>query len=211
MNSKIKAIRQLLPIFFSLLILLEVFAYTTTITPPGQKYFQLYALGSTGSANNYFPNNSPSIRLGQAVIWQLAVVNDMGLVQFVAVLVKLGNQSTVAPNDTLGLPSAAPFVAEFKQVMQNNATWNINFEWRVTNFTTTPDGYLRSVDFSIDNITYLVESPPSCSLRSCNLRLIFELWTWNTDSADFQIGWWNGSQHRIAWLQLWFNLTPVAR
>jgi len=201
-----KTIHRLLPVFLSLLVLFEVIAYTTTITPPSEKYIQLYVLSSNGTANDYFPNNSPYVTVGEQMSWEFAVVNDMGFVQLVAILVKLGNQSTVEPNDTLVSPAAAPLVTEFEQFVQANETWSIPFEWQVTNFTSAPDGRLHMISLDIDNMTYVVQNPPSCSLTSCSLRLIFELWTWNTDSANFQIGWWNGEQRRIAWLQLWFDL-----
>jgi hypothetical protein len=209
LSRKLKTISQLLSVFLSLLILFGVIAFATTLTPPSEKYLQLYVLSSSGTDNNYFPNNSTYIKLGQTVHWSLTVVNDMGIVQFVAVRVKLGNQSSVAPNDTSATPSIAPLVTEFKQFIQSNTTWNIGFDWRVTNLTTTPDGHLSSIEFNINNATYFVEKPSSCTLPTCTLRLIFELWTWNTDSANFQLGWWNGNQHTIAWLQLWFNLTPA--
>jgi hypothetical protein len=49
----------------------------------------------------------------------------------------------------------------------------------------------------------------SSASNGYNFRLIFELWTWNTDSANFQFGWFAPVEIRVAWLQLWFNATSV--
>lgn len=211
MKPRLKAVRQLLPVFLALLLLFEIGAFATTITPPSEKYLQLYVLGFGGAANNYYPNGSSSFRVGESISWHLGVVNDMGLVQLVAVRVKLGNQSIETPNDTLATPSPAPLITEFKSFVQDNETWDIPFEWQVTNYTTQSGGQIGTLTLMIDNMTYSIQNPPSCLTSSCSFRLIFELWTWNVELSDFQIGWWNGGQQRIAWLQLWFNLAPSGR
>jgi uncharacterized membrane protein len=91
LGSRTRTIRSLLPIFLTLLILLEMVAYTTTITWPGEKFFQLYVLGSTGTARNYYPNNSSGLQIGENVHWNLGLVNDMDSLQYVSIRVKLGN------------------------------------------------------------------------------------------------------------------------
>jgi hypothetical protein len=195
-------------VFLTLLILFEIVAYASLTPRPSEKFFQLYVLGSNEAANNYYPYNSSSLQVGEKVNWHLGVVNDMGSAQFVAIRVKLGNLTIDTPNDTLATPSPAPMVAEFKQFIQENGTWEIPFSWEVANFTTTADGHILTLELMINNGTYLVQNPPSCVAYSCNFRMIFELWTWSVSAADFQIGWSNGDQQRIAWLQLWFNLAP---
>jgi hypothetical protein len=168
-------------------------------------------LGGNGLAEDYYPNNSSYLQIGQRITWYLGVTNQMGSMQFVDIRVKLANQTTAAPNDTTATPSPAPVIAEFKQFMVSNGTWKIPFQWEILNFTTTSNGYSRIVKMQIGNVTYSLHDSPTCSsLSSCNFRLIFELWTWNVDYGDFQIGWLSDNQQRIAWLQIWFNLTPGA-
>lgn len=209
MKFDTRSIRNLLPIFFILLILFEVAAYASTIVRPQEQFFQFYALGSTGIAGDYYPNNSTYLQLGENVQWNLGVVNNMGSFQYVSIRVKLGNLTTDPPNDTFAIPSPAPVIAEFKQFMSDNGTWQMQFVWQIANYTMTPDGHVIIRELTINNETYAVQDPPICqSINSCNLRIIFELWTWNVGVADFQIGWMSGDQQRIAWLQLWFNLAP---
>jgi hypothetical protein len=206
LNTRI--IRQLLPIFLTLLILFETAAYVSMTPRPTDKFFQLYVLGSNGTADNYYPNNSSYLKVGENVNWQVGVVNDMGSVQLVAIRVKLGNLTIDAPNDTLATPSPAPMVAEFRQFMQDNGTWEMPFSWEVANFTTTPDGHILTLELMINNATYVIQNPPSCIAYSCSFRMILELWTWSTSVANFQFSWLNDDQQEIAWLQLWFNLAP---
>jgi hypothetical protein len=192
-----------------LLILFEIFAYTSTVARPQDRFFQLYALGSTGTATNYYPNNSTALLPGESLRWNLRVVNDMGSLQYVSIRVKLGNQTISPPNDTLGTPSPSPLIAEFNQFIPNNGTWQIPFVWQVANYTTNSDGHIAIHAITINNETYGIQDSVTCqSMSSCNLRMIFELWTWNVGTADFQIGWMAGNERQIAWLQLWFNLMP---
>lgn len=185
-------------------------AYATTITPASEKFFQLYVLGSTETAGNYYPNNSSSLQIGENVQWNLGLVNDMGSLQYVSIRVKLGgNQTIYSPNDTLAQPSPAPLITEFKHFILNNETWMVPFDWQIVNYTTTTTGQVSIHSLTIDNVTYVLGNSPVCpGINSCSFRLIFELWTWNVESNNFQVGWSNGDQQRIAWLQLWFNLGP---
>ena len=201
--------RSLLPVFLTFLVLFELVAYATTTPRPTEQFLQLYVLGSTRNAGNYYPANSSSLQIGEDVSWNLGVVNNMGSVQYVSVRVKLGNQTILAPNDTRAVPSLAPLVTEFSRFMLDNETWQFPFEWRIANYTTAADGHVRITELTINNVTYTLQDPPTCpAIGSCNFRLLFELWTWSVDIQDFQIGWSVGDQRRIAWLQLWFNLIP---
>jgi uncharacterized membrane protein len=203
--------RNFIAFFFTLLIIFEVAAYVATTPMHQENFFELYALGAKRLADDYYPNNSPRIQTGQAVTWYIGVSNRMGTVQFVDIRVKLGNVTFNPPNDTTVTPSPAPLIVEFKRVISNNGTWEIPFVWRILNFTTTRDGHSRIIQLQIGNVTYALQNSPTCpGLSSCRFRFIFELWTWSVNSGEFQLGWWNGGKQRIAWLQLWFNLTPGA-
>ncbi len=193
------------------LIIFESAAYVVNTPRPRQNFFEFYVLGANEMANNYYPNNSSFIQPHQPLTWYLGVGNQMGSFQFVDIRVKLGNQTIAPPNDTMATPSPAPLVAEFKQFVQNNGTWIIPFKWEILNFSSTPQGHTRIIQLQLGNATYSLQNSPTCStLASCSFRFIFELWTWNVDLNDFQFGWWNGPQQQIAWLQIWFNLTPGA-
>ena len=205
------SLRNLLACFLMFLIVFEAAAYVAVTPNASENFFELYLLGANRLADDYYPYNSQFIETGQPVRWYVRVGNRMGSMQYVNIHVKLGNQTINPPNETTASPSPAPLVAEFKQFILNNETWEMPFVWRILNFTTTGDGHSRIIQLQIGNVTFALPNSPTCpSLRSCRFRFIFELWTWNVDYADFQIGWWNGGKQRVAWLQLWFNLAPGA-
>ena len=204
--------RNLVPVFLTFLIAFELLTYASITTRPTQPLFQLFVLGSNGTATDYYPN-STYLSVGQNLKWALGVTNQMGSMQLVDVRIKLGNATVNSPNDTLATPSPAPLVTELKHFMLANETWMILFSWHVDNYTFS-DGRVLVTKISINNVTYTLQDPPACqsdTLEACSFRLIFELWTWNTDTADFQIGWWNGERQIIAWLQIWFGLAPSHR
>ena len=207
MKISFRSIKRLLPLFLTSLIILEAAAYVVTTPSPRQGFFELYALGANGTARDYYPNNSVFIQPGQPVTWYIGLSNQMGSIQYVDIRVKLGNQTLNPPNDTTASPSPAPVVADFKHFISDNATWEIPFVWQIMNFSTQGNSS-RVLQLQIDNVTYSLQNTPTCSLHGpCSLRFIFELWTWDVSIGDFQIGWRNGAQQRIAWLQLWFNPT----
>ncbi len=209
MKLNLRTLRRLLAVFLTFLILFETAAFIAMTPRPQDQFFEFYALGANRSADDYYPNNSTFIQTDEPVTWYLGVTNRMGSMQFIDIRVKLANQTLTAPNDTTLVPSSAPVVAEFKQFIQNNQTWEIPFIWQVLNFTTTTQGYSRILQLQIGNVTYSMLNAPTCSsLSSCSFRFIFELWIWNLGSSEFQFASWNGNNQQIVWLQLWFKITP---
>jgi len=159
-------------------------------------------------ASGYYPGNDSNLRPNIYIRWYLGVTNFMGNVQLVAIRVKLGNQSIAAPNDTQALPSPAPIVVEFMRFLENNETWEMPFFWKISNATTTLEGSTRILELGINNETFVLQD--SSARNGYNFRLIIELWTWNLESQGLQFGWSAASEHRVAWLQVWFNVTTTA-
>ena len=198
--------RTLIMVFITLLVVFEMIAYVATTPRPREQFFQLYVLGSKRMAADYYPNNDTDISRGETVSWYLGATNSMGNVQLAEIRVKLGNQTINPPNDQLALPSPAPLVTEFKRFTQDNETWEFPFVWRLTNVRFANNS-AQILEFEINDETFQVVD---CSARSgYNFRLIFELWTWDTGMGAFQFGWVTGGDHRVAWLQIWFNATQA--
>jgi len=194
---------HLLAVFIVSVVLFETIIYVTSTPRPQPEFFELYALGENGTATDYYPNGTSYLPLGRPVRWYLQLTDHTGSVQLVAILVKLGNRTINAPNDTRSLPSPAPLVTEFSRFVQDNETWETPFIWQIMNISATGD-LIRILELQINNETYYVNSSAENGL---DFRAIFELWTWNTDLVNFEYGWWAGNEHRVAWLQLWFNAT----
>ncbi len=196
--------RTLLVVFIALLVLFETTVYAATTTQRVEQYFQLYVLGPNRIAADYYPNGNSSISQAESVRWYLGVTDFAGSVQFVEIRVKLGNQSLSSPDDLRATPSPSPIVTNLSQFIQQNQTWDLPFVWQISNISSL-QGSARISQMQINNETYQLQG--LSANNGYNFRLIFELWTWNEDTASFQFGWFAGTEHRVAWLQVWFNAT----
>lgn len=187
-----------------LIVVCEVIGYVSTTPRPREQYIQVYILGANHMIANYYPNDNSNIGLEESLKWYLGVTNNMGSVQLVSIRVKVSNQSIQQPNDTQASESKAPVATDFSKFLQDNETWEVPFTWNISNATTT-EGSVRILTMQIDNETYQI---PNWSARSgYNFCLIFEIWTWQTDSNTFEFGWTTNGDHHVAWLQMWFNMT----
>ena len=196
--------RTLITVFITLLIVCEMIAYVANTPRPQEQFFQLYVLGANHMAADYYPNNNTDISIGEPVTWYLGVVDNMGSVQLVSVRVKIGNQTIKPPDDQNALESPAPLVAEYMRVLQDNETWETPFVWTITD-AISMDGSTHLLMLQFNNETYQLQDCTASGGR--NFRLIFELWTLQPDADTFQFGWVTNGEHRVAWLQVWFNMT----
>jgi len=196
--------RRLLVVFLTSLIVFETIAYVAVTPRPGEQFFQLYVLGANRLLSDYYPDGDPDIRVGELVKWYVGVTDFMGTVQLVGLRLKLGNQTISPPNDLEATPSPAPLVAEFWRFIQNNETWEMPFFWQIVNGDAV-GGSTRVLALQINNETYPVLGPTA--VNGYNFRLIIELWTWEAQSTTLQFGWSASGERRVAWAQVWFNMT----
>jgi len=198
----------LIAVFIMLLIASEMLAYVATTPRPQERFLQLYILGPNHMAAGYFRNNDTGISLKEEVKWYLGVIDNMGTVELISMRVKLGNQTIESPDDNRTLESPAPFVTEFRRFLQDNETWEMPFIWSISDAVFI-EGSTHILELEINNETYPIRD---CSAANGhNFRLIIELWTWQTESNAFQFGWIANGEHRVAWLQMWFDIiTPEA-
>jgi uncharacterized membrane protein len=196
-------------VFITLLIIFEAAAYIATTPRPQEQFFQLYVLGAQGLAADYYPNDNPNLRVGDLVHWFLGVSNFMGSVQLVELRVKLGNQTIAAPNDQPISPSEAPMLIGFTRFLQDNETWQFPLSWSIARLSSDPTS--NTTQLLLLNMNNQTIPLTGISARSgYNFRVIIELWVWDTDVAQFQYGWFAGTERRAAWLQLWFNATSTS-
>ena len=196
--------RTLITVFITLLIICEMVAYVANTPRPREQFFQLYVLGARRMAADYYPNNDTNLGLGEPVTWYLGVTDNMGSVQLVSIRVKIGNQTIKPPDDQQAIESPAPVVTEYMRVLQDNETSEMPLVWSISDAISV-NGSTRILVLQFNNETYRLQD---CSASGGhNFRLIFELWTLQADTDTFQFGWVAGGEHRVAWLQVWFNMT----
>lgn len=196
--------RTLIAVFVALIIIAETVALVVTTPRPQERFFQFYVLGSNRLVADYFPQNNPNIYLASSVSWYVGVTNFMGNIQLVEIRLKLGNDTTLAPNDSSYAPSSAPDLIAFDRFLVDNETWEFPFVWSITNATSTA-GSMRIVTARINNETYQI--PDWSATNGLNFRIILELWVWQTNTNAFEFGWSSNGERRTAWLQIWFNMT----
>ncbi len=196
--------RRLIGVFLAFLVVFETVAYATSIPHQREYFLQLYVLGANRLLTDYYPNNDPDIGLGEQVQWHVGVTSFMGTVQLVAIRLKLGNETAKPPDEVGAQPSSAFLVVEFWQFLQDNATWEMPLFWQITEAEVV-DGYVWVLELQISDQTYRVANV--MAVDGYNFRFIIELWTWEAQSDSLQLGWSTGSERRIAWVQLWFNMT----
>lgn len=196
--------RALIVVFITLLVLCETVAYVTITPRTRDQFLQLYLLGAKHIASDYYPNDDSNLKLLEPITWYLGVTDNMGSVQLVSIRLKMSNQTIKPPDDQQALESPAPTVADFTKFLQDNQTWELSLVWSISN-ATVGNGITRILTLQINNETYQISD--WSARNGYNFRLIFELWTWQTDSNTFEFGWNTNNEHRIAWLQVWFNMT----
>ncbi|MGA8856924.1 MAG: DUF1616 domain-containing protein [Candidatus Bathyarchaeia archaeon] len=199
--------RTLCVVFIIFLVVCETLVYVVTTPRPRERFLQLYVLGSNQEAADYYPNNDPNIHIGEQVMWYLGVTNNIGTVQFISIRVKISNQTIEPPNDTLALESPAPSIIEFERFLQDNETWHVPLFWSILNATNTGEA-IHILVLEIDNQTYRISDWSATS--GYNFRMIFELWTWQTNLNAFVFGWNANGENATAWLQIWFNMTSTS-
>jgi len=52
-----------------------------------------------------------------------------------------------------------------------------------------------------------VQSGQVSALNGHDFRIIFELWTFDPITQHLIFGWRAGGEYKVAWLQIWFNVT----
>lgn len=175
--------------------------------PKAQEPFSALALlGQHGMAEDYFPNGSPDIHVGENVRWTIYVHNHMGKTEYISLRIKLLNSTTTPPNSTSCTPSCVPATYEVQRFVQNNETWLYPFSWSVKKAT-----FLGDYE-GLDNLVINGEDVRTNVLakNGCNFRSVIELWIFDEQLNDFRFGWSYGQESRCVWNQVWFNITNTS-
>jgi len=194
-------------VFISAIIIFSALAYVAVTPRPKEQFFQLYVLGETRMAERYYPDDNPNIPVGRLVKWYMGATNFMGSIQYVVIKVKLGNSTIKAPDDINYTPSPAPVLHEFGRVLMDNETWEFPFAWIIEEVR--EDGNATYATVLVINVKdgVQVSSGLVSAMNGHNIRIVFELWTFDPSTEDLIFGWRAGGERRAAWLQMWFNAT----
>jgi hypothetical protein len=178
-----------LVLFLFFLSIYAAIAFYATTPKPSQPFIGFGIYSHEGQLLGYTGPNS-TVVLNQPNEWRLNVTNKMGSLQFVQVISRLGNQTTIPPNATS--PASLPVLANSTMFVPNQNTSLLSFNWTIT--AVTPSGGLDylTIDLNGHSLNSTLGSPAGSPYR-----FLFEIWTFNTSLDRFQY---------YTWLQIWFNV-----
>lgn len=160
--------------------------------PKEKNFSELWILGPNHMMEDY----PSSVSLGVTYSVFLGVGNQMGRAEYYSIQLKIRNQSDPLPENSIGFLSSLPAVCEYRLFLQNDATWekelsfalsDVSFERETSRISTIfIDGY--PVD--VDKIALLDEEN-----NVFYYELFFELWIYNSTISTFQfhnrsVGFW---------------------
>jgi len=187
------------------IILQFVMLYIPTKQKGVELFISMGILGNEGKIGNYFPENNPTIELGEKLNWTLYIHNRMGEAKYVFIKFKLFlfNSSIQSPNSTLFSPSPAPSFYEIKHVILYNETWLYPITWSIQNVSNLNKTEITSI--ILNDVKY----PTSVSISKdfkAHLCLVFELGVYDEASKEFRFQWMSNNEVKRVWNQIIFTL-----
>jgi hypothetical protein len=159
--------------------------------PGGERFSELWILGSEGMAEGY-PFN---VRSREIYNVTLGIGNHMGCLEYYLIYVKLRNQSEPLPDSLNGTPSSLEPIFEFRAFLHDGQTWScpivFSFEG---NGSSISKFIVNSCELNIDKVAVWDEEN-----KGFYYELFFELWVYNTTSMRSQF------HNRFVWI--WLNVS----
>lgn len=192
-----------------IVLMISFTAISTSITfyvlspKPSQDYMALAIYSQSGLQGYIIPRTNSTIGPQQRLNWTLAVTNRMGLSQFVRIIARISNSTQASPNSTSS--SAGSEITDMNHFVGDGETEYINFTWTLRNVTQV--GNAPSPMYFL-NLTINGEaaiSPAVGAHSGQGFRWIFELWTYDLSSGNFEYGYGPQSSATGTWVQIWFN------
>lgn len=183
------------------LIIYSSFAYLALTNRPAEEFFELGLLNKDKIASEYFPKNNDTLIKNTTIIWYLYSTSFFRIPQLIKIIVKLGNNETRIP-DSNGTPSNALELYSWYSFMNYNKTKYFLFEWKILDVKEI-NGRLY-ITLNLNNTTTMT---PSLGIaKGEKFRMIFELYTYDTASNQFILGWNFQGERKVLWLQIWFSV-----
>jgi len=163
--------------------------YITFQPKPANEFMELYVLDSNHGTVDYVRN----LGVNEAVRSYVGVRNSMSTAQYVAVYVKLSNNTVSAG------PCPLPPLVRYERVLAKGETWEFPLNVTVTR-TEAQGKYTAVTELKVNNT--MLKDLRLLAEGGKGYRMIFELWLYDSSSESFQFA---GSWGKV-WAQFWFNL-----
>jgi len=165
-------------------------------SPASQEFSELYILGP----NHTFENFPFNIKSDVTYSVYLGVVNHMGSSCYYTCFVKIGNESGLLPNATLGTPSPLPARYEYNSFISDGTTWEVPLSFRVSELTLTDEtSHLFKININGNVFSVNQTSAWNTAKAGYYYNLLVELWIFN---STFGV-----SQYHERFVDLALNMT----
>lgn len=189
----------MLLLFASFSLVYSSIAYYSLSRPPTQEFIAWGVFSSSGALSNYFSGKGANVSLAETLNWHFAITNQMGSIQYVQVVYRLGNSTSASPNATVP-GNTVPPLGNSSIFVPNARTALVNFTWAIASRNTT--GGLVFITMTINGQKI---SSSVGAVAGQRFRFFFELWTYDLTSSSFQYGYRGQNSMVGAPLQVWFN------
>ncbi|MHA2053210.1 MAG: hypothetical protein ACXACP_05685 [Candidatus Hodarchaeales archaeon] len=170
--------------------------------PKNEPFFSLGLLGKEGLAEQYYPGTEPIIYFESPVSWKIYLYNHMGEAQQIKIKIKLMESNTPSPNTTTCTPSPTTEIYEIRNILQNNETMIIPYEWTIREAIEINNSHPSLfMDINEDTINIDLDLDTEKTLK-----MVFELWVYDTDIDNFVFGWSVRGETHCAWNHIYFDL-----
>src|SRR5712691_11864806 len=193
-----RRIAVLLLLFASFSLVYSSVAYYSLSRPPTQEFMAWGVFSSSGTLSNYFSGAGANVTRGETLNWHFAVSNQMGSIQYVQVVYRLGNSTSANPSATV--PGTVSQLGNSSIFIPNAQTAIVNFTWVITSRNTV--GAMVFITMTINGQQV---SPSIGAVAGQRFRFFFELWTYDVGSNSFQYGYKGQNSRVVVPLQVWFN------
>jgi hypothetical protein len=174
-------------------------AYYFLSRPPAQEFMAWGVFSPSGTLSNYFSGSEGNVVVGKPLNWHFGITNQMGSIQYVQVVYRLGNSTSANPNATAP-GDAIPQLGTTSIFIPNAQTALVNFTWSISSEKARIGMVFINMTINGQQV-----SPPVGAVSGQRFRFFFELWTYDVASNSFQYG-YKGQNSRVGLpLQVWFN------
>ncbi|HLI46650.1 MAG TPA: hypothetical protein VKU94_05595 [Geobacterales bacterium] len=194
-----KISKKFLTLFLIILVIYYIVAYVFLTNIPSQEF---YELAIQGKNNEIFPNNNSTITIGEKVQWEFIIVSTFRTPRIVEIVMKLGNNNTMLPNDVNGTPSNGTEIFSWLVYLTYGVKKDYSIEWAVSSVENRSDYYYLILN--INNT--IIKRVDVGAYKGEKFRIIIELWTLE-ENGDFRFGWVYQNQLYMIWYQYPFNVT----
>jgi len=166
-----------------------------------ENFFELGLLGKDKKAEGYFDSSNSTITIGEPIIWNIYLSNNMGNDQDVLIKMKLLNSSTQIPNDRSHAPSPVRSYYEIPVSLSEDESSMIPFIWTVSK--AQHQGRFEHIEgLIINDKTVNVDVMSSDS----SFRIVFELWAYNESTGKYVFSWNSGKELYSTSVFMWFKM-----